>query len=167
MNWFISCRSSKSLARTLPSENQRTNIWSSSDRCSDPILRIAMKIFVKFKVCALTKFTIWMQSFTISDNSFGNTLITRAYLRHGQGRIFIFGTRSYFKLGAPLEGLRWPMWYNQHHTSSLHSLNKLFQFINTSLYSEFPRYQEPEACQLPSIPPIGGRTVTRNPKFRT
>ena len=35
--WLISCRSSKSLARTLPRETQRTDIWKSSDWCFDTI----------------------------------------------------------------------------------------------------------------------------------
>jgi len=46
-----------------------------------PYRRIAKKKFVKFRALALTKLTMWIQSFIVSDNSFGKTLIIRDSLR--------------------------------------------------------------------------------------
>jgi len=55
-----------------------------------------------------------------------------------RGEFFVFWALDYIKLGALFEGLRPLMSYK----SALHVLNKLVQFINKLLYSEFPRYQE-------------------------
>jgi len=65
-NWLISWRSSKSLARTLPSETQRTDVWSSSDWCSDPISWHSNEKIREFRALGLTKLKMWIQPFIVS-----------------------------------------------------------------------------------------------------
>ena len=80
-NWLNSCRNSKSLARTLLRETQRTDVWNSSDWYSNPISSHSNEEIRKFMALALTQLTMWIQSFLISDNSFGKTLIIKVSLR--------------------------------------------------------------------------------------
>jgi len=56
-NWLISCRTSKSLGRTLPRESQITNVRNSSGWCSDPISSHSNGKIGEFKALALTKLT--------------------------------------------------------------------------------------------------------------
>jgi len=85
-----------------------------------------------------------------------------------QWRIFIFGLLGILNWGLPLKVCGDWCNTNQHYTCSLHSLSKLLQLINIFLCSEFPRYQEREPCQPPSIhtPQLGCYAVTGDPKFR-
>jgi len=81
--------------------------------------------------------------------------------------------RGEFSFSGPQVILNWgPFWKvcdvwchtNYHYAWSLHLLNKLFQFINTLLYSELPSYQEKKvvttkltkiaAVKLSDHPPI-------------
>ena len=78
-----------------------------------------------------------------------------------QGRIFIFGALGSFKLGFLLKVCDDWCHKNQHHTCSLHSLDKLLQFINIFLCSEFPRYQERKQCQPLSISSNWGATLSQ------
>ena len=85
----------------------------------------------------------------------------------GQGRIFIFGALGYFKLGGVLLKVCDDWCHaNQYYTCSLHSLNKLLQFINILLCSDFPRYQKREPRQPLSIPPIGALRCHSGPKIQ-
>ena len=123
---------------------------------------MAVSVFLNRKSCGSIKhatnkeftsytsgkcFYFWRVKYTIEHQS-PNPL--------SQGRIFIFGALAYFKLGPHLKVCNDWCHTNQHYTCSPHSLDKLFQFINILPYSEFPRYQEPEPRQLPSISLTGG-----------